>query len=308
MKNSKIIKKSNNNTKQEKANKKELFKEKIINKFYFLKQFYYSVFKINKYNVLLQDGFIKSFKYMLKLLLILGLIYAIILSTTSQKNMYKLREYLSENLPDLTYENNEITTNIEERIILDNELVKVNFGGQIIIDTNTDYETLVEEYLQKEEPSILLTKEFFTIIKPDSVYKAEYKEVLKKYLGQEIKRIDKEELLYLFDEYSFSQILLACLISYIITNLIVVIVYCTFFTAFGFIICKVMKIRIKIFEIFTMGIYAMTLSILGYFSLYFIPLNYTNPLRIALIVIPMIYLGRAIYVNKWIIPDMVNKK
>lgn len=285
-------------------------KERNKNKLNFFKRLYYSIFKIDKYEELSTDGLIKSIKYILYWLLILAIIYSSIIIIQTRKNMNNLKNYLDENLPELVYENDELTIENTERVVLDNKYIKANFGGQIIIDTTTDYDTLINEYKEKAEPSIILSKDYFTTINGiGMVEKKQYNEVIKEYLNNDIKKLDKEELLYLFDNFLYSQYLLAYIISYVIAHFIMVFLYCLFLTIICFIVCKIKKVKIKYVQIFAMGMYSMTISVFGYFISSIIPsFNISIIIRIASIIIATIYFIRAVYINKWMKLETISNK
>ncbi len=276
-----------------------MVKEK--NKINFFKRWYYSVFKIQKYEELSCDGLKDSIKYILCWLLILAIMYASIIIIQSQSNINNLKNYLTENLPEMVCEENVLTVDKEERTVLDNQYVIANFGGSIIIDTITEYESLINEYKEKGQPFILLTKDYFTTINAyGAVEEQPYDKIIEKYINKDIKKIDKEELLYLFDNFSYTQYFLVYAISYVIAHALMIFMYCLFLTIIAFIICKVKKITIKVSQIYSMGLYSMTLTALGYFISNVVTFNISNIIRMTSVLIAAIYLGRAIYVNKWI--------
>jgi len=284
-------------------------KEKNKDKINFFKKIYYSIFKIKKYDELAKDGLWKGIKYIMDLLIILSVVYAIIIVIQTKKSVNNLKNYLKDNLPEMVYEDNMLTTASEERKILDNELVKINFGGQIVIDTVTEYNELIDEYKKTGEPSIILTKDKFTTISENgAINEAQYNKIIEKYLNKEVKRIDKEELLYFFDNYSYQYYFFSYMLAYVIAHSIVTFVYCLIIATLAFSFCKIKKITIKYLEVYTMAIYASTMSIIAYFAVNFMPYIVAIITRISFAIIPVVLLGMAIYVNKWITPDMVGKK
>lgn len=145
----------------------------------FLKKIYFSICKIKKYGELSKEGLKKSAYYIMDLILICSVIYSTILTLQMKKNANGLQEYLEQNFPDLTYQDNTLTSEAEERVVLDDRLVKVNFGGQLVIDTSSDYETLINEYKNSGEPTILLTaNKYVTINSQGSVSEYDYREII----------------------------------------------------------------------------------------------------------------------------------
>lgn len=276
----------------------------------FFKKLYYSMFKINKYGELTKEGIKSSFTYVMDILIILSIIYASIMIMHTKKSVNSLKEYLTQNLPDMVCENNSLKTNTDDRIILNDNLVVSNFGGQIVIDTKTEYEELIEEYKKKKEPTILLTTNYFTTINQDGeVSKDEYNNILQKYLGNEVEKIDKEELLYLFDNFSFMYYFLAYMLSYAIAHSIMLFIYGIIISLIMLVFCKIKKASIVFKEIYCMALYSSTLTIFAYFIMSFMS---SNLLRIIIqtifTILPIIFLSAAVYINKWITPEMTGKK
>lgn len=282
--------------------------ETKTNKTNFFKKIYISLFKIKEYSLLTKDGLKKSIYYVLDILLILSLIYAGIVAFQMKKNVNGLKSYLQEKLPEFTYLEGTLTSENEETIILDNDLVKINFGGQIVIDTKTDYETLVNKYKENKQATILLTANKYTTINAQGkVLEYSYDEVLEKYLGQQVKSLDKEEVLYLFDNISYTYYFFAYALSYGIAHSLLVFAYDLLISLFAFIICKVKKVAIKFEEIYSMGLYAMTIPVICYFIINFIPASVGIYIQVISTIIPIIYLTVAIYTTKWITPEMAKK-
>ena len=271
----------------------------------FFKKFYYSLFKMDKYGELSSEGVKKSIKYIIDILIALSIIYAAIIVTQTQKSLNKLRSYISDNLPsDLVVKDNSLLTEHEERVVLDNELVLINFGGQIVLDVKTEYEDMLNEYKQTEIPTILLTTNYYTTIdEKGNVTKMEYNDIIKKFLGENVKKIDKEELLYLFDNYSSGYYFTAYMISYAIANSILIFVYTLILSIGIFIFCKIKKVKIKFLEIYSMGLYSLTVTTMGFFVTNFLAHPLANIVQGALLIVSFVILVRAIYINKWITPQ-----
>ena len=101
------------------------------NKINFFKKIYFSICKIKKYGELSKEGVKKSIYYIMDLILICSIIYASILTLQIKKNTNGLQEYLEQNFPNLTYQDNTLTSEADGRVVLDDKLVKANFGGQM---------------------------------------------------------------------------------------------------------------------------------------------------------------------------------
>ena len=275
----------------------------------FLKKFYYSMFKISKYGELTKEGLGKSIKYIIDLLFILATIYSIVMVWQTKKSLNNLKEYLEKNMPNIYYENNELTAETDQRVVLDDKLITINFKGQIVIDTVNEYDEVIKEYQEKMEPTIILTKDYYTTVNENgTTSQYTYDEILSKYFNNNIESLDKEELLYLFDNFSYFYYFFSYLLSYAIAHSLLVIGYCLLLTIIYFVVYKIKKADIKFFETYSFGLYAMTMTILIYFAISFMTFNSDYIVRLASLLIPIWYMGRAIFINKWITPDMVRKR
>ena len=279
-------------------------KKDKIKKINFFNKMYIALFKIKKYTELEKEGVKSAFKYVIEVLLILGAIYSGILTYQMKLNGDNLKAYLSENLPELKYEEKTLKVDAEEKIILDDNLVKTNFGGQIVIDTITNYDELVEEYKNKKEATILLTLEKFTTINSEgAVLENLYDEVIEAYLGQEPNNLDKDTLLYLFDNISYSYYFIAYVIAYIMAHLIIVIVFCFIISLIMYFICKIRKLDMKFLKICKLTMYSLTIAMMIFFVANFVTTTIKIYMEVVAIFISVVYLWIAIKNNKDLIID-----
>ena len=268
------------------------------NKINFFKKIYFSICKIKKYGVLSKEGVKKSIYYVMDLILICSIIYASILTLQIKKNTNGLQEYLEQNFPNLTYQNNTLTSDVEGRVVLDDKLVKVNFGGQMIIDTVSDYETLINEYKTKGEPTILLTaNKYVTINSQGDVVEYEYSEIIKTNEDEEKTTIGKDYFVNLFSNISYSYYFFGYFAGACIGISIIIFAYNLIIAGITFIWCKIKKVNIKFGEIYSMGLYAHTISVFGFFILNFLPVSAMAYVQVLSLLIPIGYLGYAVYVN-----------
>lgn len=279
-------------------------KKDKIKKINFFNKMYIALFKIKKYTELEKEGVKSAFKYVIEVLLILGAIYSGILTYQMKLNGDNLKAYLSENLPELKYEEKTLKVDAEEKIILDDNLVKTNFGGQIVIDTITNYDELVEEYKNKKEATILLTLEKFTTINSEGAVRENlYDEVIEAYLGQEPNNLDKDTLLYLFDNISYSYYFIAYVIAYIMAHLIIVIVFCFIISLIMYFICKIRKLDMKFLKICKLTMYSLTIAMMIFFVANFVTTTIKIYMEVVAIFISVVYLWIAIKNNKDLIID-----
>ena len=265
----------------------------------FFKKIYYSVFKPSKYEELTKCGLKKSIKYVISILVILSIIYSTIITFVTNNSINNLKNYLKDNLPNLVCKDNTLSTETDERTVLDNESIINNFGGQIVVDTKTEYEELIEEYKKAEKPTILLTKNYFTIInKSGEVRKSEYNDIIEERLGKDIKKIDKDDLLYLFDNYSYTYYFIGYMLSYVIANAIIVFIYGLIIAILMSIFCKIRKVKIKFLLIYSMSLYSLTISMFAYCAMFFMVPSFKAIIQTAFAIIPIIILIKAVNTNK----------
>lgn len=275
-------------------------KTKKIN---FLKRIYFSVCKIKEYGVLSKEGVKKSIYYIMDLVLICALLYSSILIFKMKNNANGLQEYLEQNFPNLTYEEKILTSENQERTVLDNKLVKANFGGQLVIDTRTDYDTLISEYKTKGEPTILLTSnKYVTINSQGAISEYDYNEIINTENGEQA-TIDKDYFVNLFSNISYGYYFCGYFVGSGIGTSIIVFLYNVLIAVVAFIVCKIKKVNAKFGEIYCIGLYAHTISIFGYFIVNFLPVAIGVYVQLLAFLIPIVYLSYAIYLDKWKMPQ-----
>lgn len=266
-----------------------------------IKRIYFSICKINKYGELIKKGLKDSIYYVMDLILICSIIYAGVITFQTRKNIKELRTYLEGNFPNVICKDNKATSETEERVILNDDLIKLNFGGQIVIDTHTEYDSLVDEYKNIKEPTILLTENEYVLI--DSTGRTashNYDEMIKQDEDSNI----KDYFLNLCDNTSYVYYFIIYLLGSCIGTSIVIFIYGAIMSALVFIICKIKKKDIKFSEIYCRSLYSQTLLILSYYVINFIPYNVNIYIRAVILLIPLAYLAYSIYINN---TDKINK-
>lgn len=260
----------------------------------FFKKIYFSICKVKEYGKLSREGLKKSIYYTMDLIVICAIIYASIYTIKIKINANGLQGYLEENFPELTYENNALVSEKTERIVLDDKLVKANFGGQLIIDTVTDYTEVIKEYENCGEPSILLTfNKYVTVNSQGDVYEYDYSTIIN---TEEKTTIGKEYFVKLFSNISYTYYFCGYLIEGAIGTSIIVYLYNLLITVIAFIFCKIRKIKLKFKQIYSMGLYANTISIIGICLIDVLPTVIVPYVQVLIFLIPAIYLG---YVIVW---------
>ena len=122
--------------------KKEEYKE--LKGMGFFKKVKYSIFNIEKYPEMAVEGLGKAVSYIAKLVVLL----AIVLSVWTLYQTYQMinegTNYLENEFPDFSYSDGILSVDSEEAIIVENEQF-----GKIIVDTNTDSEEAINQYLNQ---------------------------------------------------------------------------------------------------------------------------------------------------------------
>ena len=110
----------------------------------FFKKVKYSIVNIEKYPEMIVEGTGKAISYIAKLVVVL----AIVLSVWTLYQTYQMinegTNYLENEFPNFLYKDGMLTVDSEEAIIIENEQF-----GKIIIDTNTDSEETINQYLNQ---------------------------------------------------------------------------------------------------------------------------------------------------------------
>ena len=95
--------------------------EKDNKKIPFFRKFWYSIGRIGQYEKLNKEGLVASLKYFFGLVAILAFILAIIYSVVQVKMSNEVIQYLNDNLPEITFKNNQLSLDNDDATIIDNE-------------------------------------------------------------------------------------------------------------------------------------------------------------------------------------------
>ena len=280
--------------------------ETKTNNINFFKKIYFSIYKIKEYGTLAKNGVKKSAYYIMDLIVICSIIYASLLTFQMKSNAGKLQEYLEANFPNLTYENNQLISETEGRVILNDKLVEANFGGQIIIDTSVNSETIIKEFENVVKPIILFSSDkYITINSQGTVVEYDYSDIF----GQNLKDgevIGKEYFTDMINNISYSYYFFGYLLGSCIGTSILIFLYNLLIVLVTFAFCKIKKIKVKFGEIYSIGLYANTISVFAYFIMVFLPTTVGVYVQLLALLIPIVYLIYAVYMNKWKMPENLS--
>ena len=277
------------------------------NKIPFYKKVGYSIGKISKYPEMINLGWKKAVKY----LVILMIIFAAILSGVSTYSSYQYAQetynYLEENIPDCEYKDGVLTTNNEEAKTLENTFLTNSFGGKIIVDTKTEDENIINEYITSLGSDIgyILRKDNIIVVnlESDGNKTYTYPEFFEKCFKTTIDSFNKQDILNAVQvqRNRYITFYLEYLIIYAIAYFIVFSIYIFIATLIIFIFAKLLKIKYKLPDIYASTIYGFTLTIILY--LVYILFSYFSQIAIpyieqVLVVIGTLYSTVAVYKEK----------
>lgn len=222
----------------------------------FFKKVWYSTTKIEKYPELSAEGLKSSIKYLIILVLIIGLASSLVTVYRTSLKIKGIASYINERIPELTYSNETLQVETEEPIIDENDIF-----GKIIIDTNTEDEQKIEEYKNNENAIIILKNKI--ILQENGTAEYNYNELL----GQVgITEFNKQNLVEYLNGKGIMNIYLSLTLSLFIYAFIIYLINTLFYiiiiSIFGYIATMILKLKIRYVAVFNMGVYAITLPIL----------------------------------------------
>lgn len=275
----------------------------------FFKKVKYSVFNIEKYPEMATEGLGKALSYIAKLVVILAIVLSIWILWQTYQIIKEGVSYLENQFPDFSYSDGILTVNTEEPITIDNEQF-----GRIIVDTKTDSEETINQYLNSINEYgagtlILKNRVVLKNIAMVGEISYNYKEsldsinlttfnkqdVVNYVTGGQINSLYFSIFVTLFI-YSFSMYFINTLWYAIIIGLV------GYFTMF------MLKMRMRYVAVFNMAIYALTLSTI--LNILYVLINMLfnfniEYFSIMYVTVATIYLLAAIFILK---TDLIKKQ
>ena len=275
----------------------------------FFKKVKYSVFNIEKYPEMATEGLGKALSYIAKLVVILAIVLSIWILWQTYQIIKEGVSYLENQFPDFSYSDGILTVNTEEPITIDNEQF-----GRIIVDTKTDSEETINQYLNSINEYgagtlILKNRVVLKNIAMVGEISYNYKEsldsmnlttfnkqdVVNYVTGGQINSLYFSIFITLFI-YSFSMYFINTLWYAIIIGLV------GYFTMF------MLKMRMRYVAVFNMAIYALTLSTI--LNILYVLINMLfnfniEYFSIMYVTVATIYLLAAIFILK---TDLIKKQ
>lgn len=278
----------------------EVKKEKIN----FFKKIWWSITKVSKYSNMIEQGMFSSIMYYLILILIFTTIFAIPISVQTVEMYDNGYLYLEENLPELTFQNGVLTTEVEEFEIQE-KLVEIIVGGNIIVNSSLTSQDDIDEYTHGFGTSlgyILLKDKIMVVNLVEEITEYDYEEFVLKYFGVEIDYFTKDHILEFIEagaEIGLLKQYSVALVAYYLSWTAAFLMYIFPVTLVMYLLAKAIKKPMRMGNIVAMNIYAYTLSIILQL-IHVIQALYTNVywvwMEIVIIITGSIYAG--LYLNK----------
>ena len=287
--------------------KKEEYKE--VKGMGFFKKVKYSIFNIEKYTEMATEGIGNTLSYIAKLVMIL----AIVLSVWTLYQTYQMinegTSYLENEFPNFSYSDGTLTVNSEEVITIENEQF-----GKIIVDTNTDSEETINQYLnQINEYGVgaLVLKNRVVLKNITMIGEVSYN-YQESFNSINLTEFSKQDVVNYVQNGEINSLYFSVFISLFIYSFAMYFIntlwYAIIIGIVGYFTMWMLKMKMRFVAVFNMAIYALTLStILNILYLIINMLfNFTiEYFSIMYITVATIYLLAAIFILK---TDLMKKQ
>lgn len=269
----------------------------------FFRKVYNSIVKIEKYPDMAAQGFPKAISYITKLVVILSIVLCLGMVYQTHGLIQEGVNYLQNDFPDFSYKDGILTVNSEEPIIIEDSPVM----GMVIIDTITEDENKVNEYIKSIEQAgdgiiVLKDKVKLKNISVTGTIEYIYKDVLSQ---MQIQEFTKQDVI----NYANSTQIVNLYISVFITMFVYAFIMYFITTVsnafllsiFGYLTTWIAKIRMRYVAVFNMTVYALTLSII--LNILYVAVNIfinfnIEYFQVMYVAVAAIYLVAAIFILK----------
>ena len=287
--------------------KKEEYKE--VKGMGFFKKVKYSIFNIEKYPEMATEGIGNTLSYIAKLVMIL----AVVLSVWTLYQTYQIinegTSYLENEFPDFSYSDGTLTVDSEEAIIIENEQF-----GKIIVDTNTDSEETINQYLNQINEygtGALILKNRAVLKNITMIGEVSYN-YQESFNSINLTEFSKQDVVNYVQNGEINSLYFSVFISLFIYSFAMYFIntlwYAIIIGIVGYFTMWMLKMKMRFVAVFNMAVYALTLStILNILYLIINMLfNFTiEYFSIMYITVATIYLLAAIFILK---TDLMKKQ
>ena len=287
--------------------KKEKYKE--LKGMGFFKKVKYSIFNIEKYPEMATEGIGKTLSYIAKLVVILAVVLSIWTLYQTYQMINEGTNYLENQFPDFLYSNGTLTVDSEEAIVIENEQF-----GKIIVDTNTDSEETINQYLNQINEygtGALILKNRAVLKNITMIGEVSYN-YQESFNSMNLTEFNKQDVVNYVQNGQINTLYFSVFISLFIYSFAMYFIntlwYAIIIGIIGYFTMLLLKMRMRFVAVFNMAIYALTLStILNILYLMVNMLfNFTiEYFSIMYITVATIYLLAAIFILK---TDLIKKQ
>lgn len=226
--------------------------QKDIRKIGFFKKIKYSIRNFEKYPAMSEEGAGKAIGYFSKLLIIFSILLAIVTVYPLINTINTFKGYIKDGSINVYYKGNEFNFSANKKIVEDTPI------GLIIIDTENKNDEIDTD--SSNNTKIILNSETFRVESSAINNEYSYIDALQKY---KIPEFDNETILkYVSSPIIYIEIILLFAIELFILYFITTMIDVLTLSIFGVITCLFARFRMKYKYIFSMSIYALTISII----------------------------------------------
>ncbi len=230
-------------------------KEKLT----FWKKIKISIFDFEKYQNLAIERIIRTICYIAILVFILALVVAGIYTYRFNLAITNISNYINDNIETITFENNKLNVISKSG----EETIQINADINILINTT---EEDIEKIVNDSDASLFILNDRFLIKNEltNSQFSYMYEDIAKQY---NINTINKEEVVNLLSYNTikpflftvFVMLIIYCFIGiYLPSTLIDILML----SVFGYIVSRILRLRLKYSAIYNIASYSLTLPIL----------------------------------------------
>lgn len=275
----------------------------------FFKKLKYSIFNIEKYPEMATEGLGKALAYIAKLVVIL----AIALSIWTLVQIYQMIKeginYLENEFPDFSYNEGILTVNTEDVITIDNEQF-----GKIIVDTKTDSEETINQYLNSINEYgagtlILKNRVVLKNVTMVGEISYNYKESLN---SINLSTFNKQDVINYVTNGQINSLYFSIWITLFIYSFSMYFIntlwYAIIIALIGYFTMFMLKMKMRYVAVFNMTIYALTLSTILNILYIFVNILFNFNIQyfsIMYVTVATIYLLAAIFILK---TDLMKKQ
>ena len=271
----------------------------------FFKKVCYCITKIEKYPEMATEGIGKACSYLFKLVAILAIVLSIWMTYQTYELMNLGLDYIKNQFPEFLYKDGVLQVESQEAIVIEGDDTPL---GKVIVDTNTDSQEKVNEYINSivnSQSGIIILKDRMIIQNASlsgSLITYNYKQTFEQ---MQITEFNKSNLI----EYVNSSQMISVYISVLFTMFIYTFImyllttlwYILSISVIGYLTAVILKIRMRYVAIFNMSVYAITLSVL--LNVLYLIINMIVPFtiqyfQVMYISVATIYLIAAIFIIK----------